>query len=125
MSNSSVDINNDSGIIKFRDINHNFIVDNLSRNLDIVNKEWISNNRNLENSIISNLLLNKSKILDISKQNLYFKNTFFKNEKVYFEDIYVPLEIHIDKKIRSLKDNKPVINNLYYVDDNFLVEDIF
>lgn len=125
MENSTVDIKNDSGTIKFRDINQNFIVDNLNRNLDIVNKEWISNNKNSENSIISNLSINKSKILDISKQNLYFKNTFFKNEKVYFEDIYVPLEIQIDRNIRSLKDNKPVVNSLYSVDNDFLIEEIF
>lgn len=125
MSESKVDITNIDGIITFRDINQKFIKDNLKRNLDCVNKEWLDNNKNTENSIISYLLVNKSKILNISEQNLFFKNTFFKNEKIYFEDIYVPLEIHVNSEVRSLYDNTPVTNDLYVINDDFLIENVF
>lgn len=119
-----VEFNNGNGVIEFRDINQNIIIENLSKNLDSLNKEWMTNNKKNENSIINNLLSKKEKILDISRHNLFFKNTFFKNEKVYFEDIYVPLDIQIDKHVRSLTDNKPISESFYTIDNSFLVEKI-
>ncbi|MDM1766029.1 MULTISPECIES: NACHT domain-containing protein [unclassified Acinetobacter] len=124
MIENKVSIMNESGSIKFRDINQEIILENLGKNLDNLNKVWV-NSKYEENNIISSLLTDKIKVLDISKHNLYFKNTFFKSDKIYFEDIYVPLDIQIDKKVISLKNNKPLAEELYSINDDFLIENIF
>lgn len=43
-----VEFNNGNGVIEFRDINQNIIIENLSKNLDSLNKEWMTNNKKMK-----------------------------------------------------------------------------
>ena len=117
--------NDESGTIQIRDIHQTIIMENIDNNLSSSNKAWLKN-PNKNNSIISYLKKNQSVILELSKHNLRFKNIFFNHTSVYFEDIYVPLEMNHESLHIQLNANKRKLNsNSYVIDDDFLIENIF
>lgn len=109
--------------------------------LNDINQTVIINNNNIKNILdeFNEVALRKgndfskfyAKIEDpnsffynISRKNLFLRNTFFSQKDIYFGDIYVPLDIKLSENLVKVRNNEVIHNEKITIDDNFLVEKI-
>jgi len=122
--NNTVNMSNQDGNYSFNDINQTVIIDNskLKNTLDEFNQEWIKK-KGKPNKIFQQIENPISFFEKISKRNLFFKNNFFSEKDVYFEDIYVPLDISLSENLIQIKDDLQVENENIIINDKFLIEE--
>ena len=128
MTSNNVNINNkDQGLVELNDITQKVVINtdkNVENVLDIFNRKSLKKNKKNNDFLekISNIEDLDVFFQNLSKHHLFIRNTLFSKKHVFFEDIYVPLNIKLSENLIRIKNNSIVEKESIQIDDNFLIE---
>ena len=103
MTSNNVNINNkDQGLVELNDITQKVVINtdkNVENVLDIFNRKSLKKNKKNNDFLekISNIEDLDVFFQNLSKHHLFIRNTLFSKKDVFFEDIYVPLNIKLSE----------------------------
>ena len=126
MTNTVKVENKGEGNVSLNDINQTVIINNNNNIKNILDEfnEVALRKGNDFSKFYAKIEDPNSFFYNISRKNLFLRNTFFSQKDIYFGDIYVPLDIKLSENLVKVRNNEVIHNEKITIDDNFLVEKI-
>ena len=116
MTNTVKVENKGEGNVSLNDINQTVIINNNNNIKNILDEfnEVALRKGNDFSKFYAKIEDPNSFFYNISRKNLFLRNTFFSQKDIYFGDIYVPLDIKLSENLVKVRNNEVIHNEKIY-----------